>query len=422
LNKKNFRRKQAEKKHKKQKAEIPKNGKTHPLPVIEVSNFQLAPSVSERQHPPCSRPARQVRRYPPNMGSLRKRDAFLPPVPGGDGAARPSLPWDTRPDYWFELPAASAQNFNLFNAMKRALIATLFNEADNVVRWWDCLMRQTVKPDEIVIVDGGSTDGTWEKLQELARQSPVQVKLEQRRCNIAAGRNRAIGLTDAEIIAATDAGSFPEPEWFHEITRPLLEDASVDCTGGINISDRENDFANYLALFEPRSDVEADQISGNKEVHPSSRNTAFRRPAWADVGGYPEWLTLAAEDALFTHELHRVGKKIIRNPRAVVHWSVRDSADAFLKLLYRNAYGSAEARLDAPYFFRKALITFFPLLLLLSRHRFRHLKFRWGKNAASTRGWLAGFFRGHRAPAGWKRVDKIYLSPEAQATLARNKK
>ncbi|MEI6078839.1 MAG: glycosyltransferase, partial [Verrucomicrobiota bacterium] len=268
--------------------------------------------------------------------------------------------------------------------MKRALIATLFNEADNVSRWWDCLLRQTVRPDEIIIVDGGSTDGTWEKLLELARQSPVPVKLEQRRCNIAAGRNRAIQLTDAEIIAATDAGSFPEPDWFHEITRPLLEDAGVDCTGGVNLAADENAFQNYLAQFEPRSDVEADQISGSKQVHPSSRNTAFRRSAWADVGGYPEWLTLAAEDILFTQELTRVGKRIIRNPKAVVYWSVRDSAEAYLKLLYRNAYGSGEARLDFPYFFQRGLITFFPPLLLLSRHRFRHLKFRYRKNAAST--------------------------------------
>jgi glycosyltransferase involved in cell wall biosynthesis len=301
--------------------------------------------------------------------------------------------------------------------MKRALIATLYNEADNVSRWWDCLMQQTVLPEEIVIVDGGSTDGTWEKLQELARSSPVPVRLKQERCNIAVGRNRAIALTDAEIIAATDAGSFPEPEWFHEITQPLLEDASVDCTGGVNLAGEETVFQNYLAQFEPRRDGEADIKPGNKEVHPSSRNTAFRRQAWADVGGYPEWLTLAAEDALFTAELHAVKKKIIRNPKAVVHWSVRDSLEAYFKLHHRNAYGWAEAQLEASYFFRRGLVTFFPPLLLLSRHRFRHLKFRYLKNAASTFGWLAGYFRGKKPPPGWKRVKGILLSPEAQKHL-----
>ena len=302
--------------------------------------------------------------------------------------------------------------------MKRALIATLFNEADNVSRWWKCVAQQTVLPDEIAVVDGGSTDGTWEKLQELARQSPVQVRLKQQRCNIAAGRNLAIAMTGAEIIAATDAGSFPARNWFDEITRPLLEDDGLDVTGGLNIADDENDFQKFLAQFEPREE----SGTGSGQVHPSSRNTAFRRQAWADVGGYPEWLTLAAEDALFTHELNRIGKKFFYNSKAVVHWSVRDSAEAYFKLFHRNAYGAAEAQLDAPYFFRRGVITFFPPLLLLSRHRFRHLLFRYRKNAASTCGWLAGYFKGRRPPPGWKRVDGILLSPEAQQFLRKEKK
>ena len=134
--------------------------------------------------------------------------------------------------------------------MKRALIATVFNESDNVAGWWGALQQQTVLPDEIVVVDGGSRDGTWEKLGDLARRSKVPVRLDQRSCNIAAGRNRAIALTDAEIIAATDAGSSPEAEWFGEITRPLLEDPSVDVVGGRSVSLSENEFQRYLLQFE----------------------------------------------------------------------------------------------------------------------------------------------------------------------------
>ncbi len=297
--------------------------------------------------------------------------------------------------------------------MKVALIATVFNEAGNLSRWWQCLQSQTLPPYEIVIVDGGSTDGTWETLQSLARESSVPVKLKQLRCNIAAGRNRAIELTDAEIIAATDAGSFPEPEWLQEITRPLMEDEVLEVTGGLNVSNEVTPFQKFLAALEPREET---GVSGG-EIHPSSRNTAFRRQAWADVGGYPEWLTLAAEDSLFTHQLNLIGRKFFYNPKAVVHWTIRDTEAAYFKLLYRNAYGAAEAKLYWPYFRQRIIIALCPPLLLLSKHRFRHFRFRYLKNFSSAHGWIAGKLFGRRLPHGWKRKAGVLLSPEAQQHL-----
>lgn len=298
--------------------------------------------------------------------------------------------------------------------MKRALIATLFNEADNVSHWWDCLQQQCVLPDEIIIVDGGSSDGTWEKLQSLAAASRVPVKLEQRRCNIAQGRNRAVELTDAEIIAGTDAGSFMEPDWFGEITRPLLEHPQVDVVGGRSVCRFENEFQKFLKQFEGQPAEPATP----EDLYPSSRNIAFRRQAWADVGGYPEWLTLTAEDALFNFELHRTGKKFFYSPNAVVNWPVRDTAAGYFKMLYSYGYGAAEARLYEPYFWRRTLIALFPpAVLLSSRWHWRHAGFRYRKNLASARGWLAGWLSGHRPPKDWRRVDGIPLSPAAQKHL-----
>ena len=86
-------------------------------------------------------------------------------------------------------------------------------------------------------------------------------------------------------------------------------------------------------------------------------------------------------------------------------------------MLYGYGYGAAEARLYLPYFVRRALVAAFPPLLFLSRHRFRHLEFRYRKNLSSARGWLAGRFKGHRPPTGWKRIDGVLLSPEAQKHL-----
>ena len=297
---------------------------------------------------------------------------------------------------------------------KRALIATLYNEADNVSRWWDCLMRQTVMPDEIVLVDGGSNDGTWEQLQRLAKPCPVPITLEQRRCNIAAGRNRAIRLTDAEIIASNDAGSFPEPDWFGEITRRLIEDQRLDIVGGKSIVSVENEFQRLMTSFEP-----PDQDPRPGTPFGSSRNIAYRRQAWSDVGGYPEWLTLTSEDALFNFQLHKIGKVFGYNPRAIVRWAGRESEAEYLKMLYSYGYGSGESRLYARSYWVHFAVTVFPLLLLFSKRRLANLRFRYLRNALCIGGWFAGRLRGHTAPPGWRRVDGVYLSPEALRFLSK---
>jgi len=298
--------------------------------------------------------------------------------------------------------------------MKRALIATLFNEAGNVSMWWNSLVQQSVLPDEICIVDGGSSDGTWETLQALARHSPVPVKLQQRRCNIAEGRNRAIESTDAEIIAASDAGSFAAANWFEEITRPLMADEKLDVVGGRLVTLYENGFQKFVELFEGQPG----EPRRPGDIYPSSRNVAFRRQAWADVGGYPEWLTLTAEDALFNFELYQTGRRFFYQRSAVIRWPMRDTAPAYFKMLHQYGFGAAEARLYAPYFYRRLAITLFPPLLLLSRHRFRHLKFRYQKNAASALGWAKGRLKGRRPPKNWRRVNGVLLSPEAQKSVA----
>lgn len=294
--------------------------------------------------------------------------------------------------------------------MKTALISTLYNESGNLARWWQSILAQSVRPSEIVIVDGGSKDGTWEQLRDMARNSPVPVRLHQQRCNIAEGRNIAIRMCEAEVIAVTDAGSFPESNWFEQIIKPLLADPEVDVVGGRSVELVENDFQRMVVAFQPP----AGEPEHAHQVYPSSRNIAFRRAAWAAVGGYPEWLTLTAEDALFNYQLHAVGLRFVYNRDAVVAWPMRDTAEGYFKMLRGYGYGAAEARLYGRNFVFSTIVALLPLLLLFSRNRWRAFGFRYQKYLNSTRGWFAGRFGGHRPPRGWRRIGGVLLSPEAQ--------
>src|SRR4051794_3252740 len=88
-----------------------------------------------------------------------------------------------------------------------SLIATTFNEIDSIGEWLDGVLAQTQPPDEIVVVDGGSTDGTAEALELRAEHEPRLRFVSEAGANISRGRNIAIGLAKGPIIAITDAGT-----------------------------------------------------------------------------------------------------------------------------------------------------------------------------------------------------------------------
>jgi glycosyltransferase involved in cell wall biosynthesis len=291
-----------------------------------------------------------------------------------------------------------------------ALIATVYNEAATIGEWLTALAAQTCWPEEFVIVDGGSRDATVARISAQVWPAGFPApKIIVQPCNIAAGRNLAINNCRAEIIASTDAGSLPAPDWFGEISRPLIEKTAVQVVAGECVTLARNPFQQRLALY-----LQTPAGISSENCMPSSRNVAFRRSAWAAVGGYPEWLTLTAEDALFNENLRAAGLAFYYQPAAIVGWEPRPNMKAYLKMMYSYGYGSAEAGLAARHYRRWLLSTLVPPLILFSPHPLKDAGFRYGRNAATAFGWLVGKIRGRRPPAGWKYINGIWISPETQ--------
>ena len=218
-----------------------------------------------------------------------------------------------------------------------SIVATVRNEKDTIVAFIDSLLKQSARPAEIIIVDGESTDGTREILEDYAKRGEIVMISED--CNIAEGRNLGIGKSSNDLIAVTDAGCIVTETWLENILGCFQQDPQPDVVAGNFrfICHSAFEEAVSLATFPPdRDNTEA------ARYYPSSRSLAFRKSAWEKAKGYPEWL-FVAEDTLFNIRLRQLGCHFVFAKDAIVRWRPRPTWGALAKQRFNFSRCNAQA-------------------------------------------------------------------------------
>jgi glycosyltransferase involved in cell wall biosynthesis len=251
--------------------------------------------------------------------------------------------------------------------MKISVIMTVLNEGQSIRAALESLAAQTRSPDEVVIADGGSRDGTLAVIREWEGRLPLRV-IGAPGANISQGRNAAIRAASGEVIASTDAGVRCEPEWLERLTAPLTPDPSLPSETG----ERGEGVRGPMAVAgffrsDPQTVFEtalgATTLPETRDVSaatflPSSRSVAFRKSAWEAVGGYPEWLDYC-EDVIFDLKMREKFGPFVFAPGAVAHFRPRPTLRAFFRQYYRYARGDGKANL----FPRQHAIRYFAYLV-----------------------------------------------------------
>ena len=221
--------------------------------------------------------------------------------------------------------------------MKLSICITIRNELDSVVSLVESLLAQSYPPDEIIAVDGGSTDGTVELLHAYAaRQARLRfIALDE--ANIAEGRNIAIANARHEYIASADGGVEYPKSWLANLVRPLEVNPDVDVVCGYFEAKPKTFFEECVeaVLYPTRS-----LVDWNKFL-PSCRSVAFKRKVWEDIGGYAEWLPRGiSEDTHFFLKARKAGYKFTYASDATCYWRPRRNFSEVFKQYFYYTRGA----------------------------------------------------------------------------------
>jgi len=183
------------------------------------------------------------------------------------------------------------------------------NSAATIQKSIESIFQQTRQPDEVVVVDGNSSDGTL----DIVKKYPVKLVSEP---GLGFGYARNLGFKNAsgDIVFFIDSDCYAEPNWIekalpHFDSNPEI----VGVTGPTNLWNTESAVARFLACVGGRMNMSKQRKY--VKIAPTM-NLSLRREVVDNVGGFDETL-IRGEDTDLTYKISQ-SHKILYEPNAIV--------------------------------------------------------------------------------------------------------
>jgi glycosyltransferase involved in cell wall biosynthesis len=209
-----------------------------------------------------------------------------------------------------------------------SLYIPCYNVASYIAPVIEGVLRQSLLPQEILIIDDGSTDNTV----TIASYYPVRIVRHEQNQGLSAARNTGLRTAQNDLVAFLDADCVPSPNWLETLAHEL-HNPRVALAGGRLIEKNLNSYADrWRAVHMPQ---EWGPVRLEDPKFMFGNNGLARKSALISTGGYDERLRTNGEDVDMSQRLREHGYAFIYNPAATVDHLRHDSIHSVLNAYWR---------------------------------------------------------------------------------------
>jgi glycosyltransferase involved in cell wall biosynthesis len=220
-----------------------------------------------------------------------------------------------------------------------SVVIAYFNGSAWIERALDSVYSQTVPPQEVIIVDDGSTSEQLEFLGLLQAKFGFQI-ISQKNAGQSAARNLGVKATKSEFFCILDQDDFFLPRHIEvlihgaQTQEPVFAFSYGDLIRVSPSGDVISRSCVNVNTQHPLTDIRI-MIRHNMYILPSA--TMIRRSAFLDVGGFDENLRGYEDDDLFVRLFLR-GFTNTFIPEPVTAWTVNPGSTSFSEDMARSRF------------------------------------------------------------------------------------
>jgi len=260
-----------------------------------------------------------------------------------------------------------------------SVVVVALNEGQTMEECLTSLLAMDYKDGkfEVIVVDGGSTDGTAEITADFSNKDSRVRLITELRKGTSAARNTGFFASKYDHIAFTDADCVVPVRWLQILHDAFVEERELDekvaAVGGVTKTDEDSSGPFVKALeLSLNSSIGSFKFSTTGKSYFKRRevkdiptlNILMDKEIVSEVGAFDESLRSEAEDAELCYKLVKNGYKLISIPESSVVHKYRSSPGQWCRNMKR--YGRGRMRLMKRYPDMVNIFYILPIFLLLS--------------------------------------------------------